>query len=259
MDKNHKLALYVSYYLSRFNDEGLTNLGYSTWNEAYSDIADKLQVNKHSVKNWRDEFDPIHGHRAGWYQRPMIASRAKVCQALENLDEQSVREIVVDILTGKIKEDADQEKQLLSIPSVEQEESSPKQFILRAPTGRKAEKYFIEYFEKNKKPINGDLIDCRDLGVGYDFRIEADDKNYFVEVKGISDFSGGVLFTNKEWSTARNEGDSYFLCIVSNLNEKIEINFIQNPFEKLNAKKNIYTSIQINWSVTANQLAEIND
>jgi hypothetical protein len=67
------------------------------------------------------------------------------------------------------------------------------------------------------------------------------------------------LFTNKEWTTAREHGEKYFLCVVSNLNENAEIVFIQHPADKLVPKKNIYTSIQISWSVTQNQLADIND
>ncbi|MBK9391249.1 MAG: DUF3883 domain-containing protein [Bacteroidetes bacterium] len=111
----------------------------------------------------------------------------------------------------------------------------------------------------NKYPIDGTLIDCRDLGVGYDFRIEAGEKKYLVEVKGLSDYSGGLLFTSKEWIVAKSEGDNYFLCVVSNLHYKPEIIFIQNPARKLNPKKNIFTSIQISWSITEKQLVEIND
>jgi len=54
MELNHKLALYISYYLYRFNEEGLNNLGYSTWEKAFVNIAEKLNVKKHSIKNWRD-------------------------------------------------------------------------------------------------------------------------------------------------------------------------------------------------------------
>lgn len=50
MENNHKLALYVAYYLSRFKNAGLTNLGCATWNNAFDDISDQLKVNKHSVK-----------------------------------------------------------------------------------------------------------------------------------------------------------------------------------------------------------------
>jgi len=259
MEDNHKLTLYVTYYLSRFNDIALTNLGYASWNDAYDDISEKLNVKRLSVRNWRDEFDPLFGYRAGWYQRPMSPSRIKVVQALESLDEYQIRNIVQDILSGKIKEEPDEEKQLLSIASDEIENKSTPRFILRTPTGKAAEEFFIKYYSQNKKPFSGTLTDCRDFGVGYDFKIEVQDKIYYIEVKGLSDFAGGVLFTSKEWAVAENERENYFLCVVSNLSEQAEINFINNPFVKLAPKKNIYTTIQISWSVTEKQLAELND
>jgi hypothetical protein len=257
MENNHKLALYVSYYLSRFNDEALKNLGYSSWNEAFDVIGDKLKVKKLSIRNWRDEFDPLFGHRAGWYQRPMSPSRIKVVQALEDLDEQAIRAIVEDILADTFQNNEEEKEQLLNIIVDDDKRKTDSKFIVRGPTGRLAEEYFINYFKVAKMPGDGDLIDCRDLGVGYDFRIENADKKTFVEVKGLAEISGGVLFTNKEWTVAQSEGDNYFICVVSNLSEKVEINFIQNPAEKLNPKKNIYTTIQISWSVTQNQLAEL--
>lgn len=259
MENNHKLALYVAYYLSRFNNEALTNLGYSTWNNAFDDIGNKLKVKRHSVKNWRDEFDPLFEYRSGWHQRPMSPSRIKVVLALENLDEAQIREIVKDILSGRIQSEEEELGLLLNIVTVDETKLSNSKFIIRAPTGKAAEVFFLNHYSKNKKPIDGILIDCRDYGVGYDYRIEKNDIKYFVEVKGLSDFSGGVLFTGKEWTVAQNEGENYFLCIVSNLNKQAEIIFIQNPAEKLSPKKNIYTTIQINWSVTENQLAELND
>ena len=259
MENNHKLGLYVFYYLSRFDEEAYQNLGFGNQVETHNKIGELLSVKPHTVKNWRDEFDPLFGHRAGWYQRPMNPSRIRVAQALENLDELQVRSIAKDILTGKIQEEPDEEEQLPTIASDETKGKSTQKFILRAPTGKAAEEYFQKHFSENKKPVDGKLIDCRDLGVGYDFRIETATEKYFVEVKGLSEFTGGVLFTNKEWSTAKDHGEKYFLCVVSNLNEKAEIVFIQNPADNLNPKKNIYTSIQISWSVTQNQLADFND
>lgn len=259
MENNRKLGLYVSYYLSRFDEQAYKNLGFGNHLQTHKRIGEILSVKKQTVQNWRDEFDPLFGHRAGWHQRPMNPSRIRVAQALENLDEFQVRSIVKDILSGKIKEEPDEEEQLLTIASEETKGRSTQKFILRAPTGKAAEEYFQKQFSENKKPFYGKLIDCRDLGVGYDFRIETATEKYFVEVKGISEFTGGVLFTNKEWATAKEHGEKYFLCVVSNLNEKAEIVFIQNPADKLNPKKNIYTSIQISWSVTQKQLADLND
>lgn len=253
------LAIIVAFYLSKFDKQALQNLGFQNNSEAFETTAKILGVKRNYVKFRRDEFDPIHPWRKGWL-RPMDKRIIKSIEALQDLEEPDLREIVQRILKDADYRNSEEVKQITSLFSEDgNEKLAVGRFILRAPTGRKAEEYFIEYFESYKKPVDGILIDCRDLGIGYDFRIENKDENYFVEVKGISDFSGGVLFTNKEWSTAKSEGDSYFLCVISNLGKEAEISFIQNPFEKLNAKKNIYTSIQINWSVTANQLAEIND
>lgn len=239
--------------------EGYNNLGFGNMNETHQKVGKILETNPHTVKNMRDQFDPLHGHRVGWYQEPLSPSRVRIVQAMEDLDEIQIREIVKDILSGKINDHLEGKEQLLKIASEDIKGSSTQKFILRGPTGKAAEECFQKHFSDNKKPIDGKLIDCRDLGVGYDFRIEAATEKYFVEVKGLSEFTGGVLFTNKEWATAKEHGEKYFLCVVSNLNKKAEIVFIQNPAEKLNPKKNIYTSIQISWSVTQNQLAELND
>ncbi len=259
MKDNHILGLYVSYYLSRFNTEAYRNLGYGNQSQTHRIIGELLSVKPQTVKNWRDEFDPLFEHRAGWYQRPMIPSRICVAQALENLKEYQVRGIVKDILTGKINQEPDEEEQLLHIVSEESRGTSTPKFILRAPTGRAAEEYFQKYYSENKKPVDGKIVDCRDLGVGYDFLIETKAEKYYIEVKGISQFSGGILLTDKEWSLAQIERQNYFLCIISNMNEGHVVKFIQDPASKFDPKRNIYTYIQINWSLTQNQIAAIND
>lgn len=259
MEDNHKLTLYVSYYLARFNNEALGNLHYTTWNNAFEEIGKILKVKPHSVKNWRDEFDPLFGHRVGWYQRPMSPSRIKVAQALEDLNETQVRSIIEDILTSKIKEEPEEEAQLLSIITDEPKGKAIKGFILRGPTGKAAENIFIQYYNEKSIPRKGSLIDCRELGCGYDFKIEATGLETFIEVKGTIDISGGILFTDKEWRTATEKGEDFFLCIVKNVGTNPEISFIQNPAFKLKPKKNICTTIQINWSITENELKKIND
>lgn len=81
MDDKNKLALISAYYLSKYNHEALRALGYSAYSQAFNDIGDRLGVKANSVKNMRDEFDPIHDNdRVGWYQRPLRPSRARVAQ-----------------------------------------------------------------------------------------------------------------------------------------------------------------------------------
>lgn len=252
------LAIIVAFYLSKYDKQGLKNLGFKNDADAFQSTAKILGIKKNYVKFRRDEFDPIHPWRKGW-QRPMDNRIIKSIEALQDLEELDLRDIVLGILHDENYRKSEDVKLITSLFSGDKKEKvAVGKFVLRAPTGKAAEDFFQKHFSENKIPFDGKLIDCRDLGVGYDFKIETATEKYFVEIKGLSEFTGGVLFTNKEWATAKEHGEKYFLCIVSNLNEKAEIVFIQNPADKLNPKKNIYTSIQISWSVTQNQLDELN-
>lgn len=255
---SNQLAIIVAFYLSKFNKEGLRNLGFKNDSDAFESVARILGIKKNYVKFRRDEFDPIHPWRKGW-QRAMDNRIIKAIEALQDLEEADFREIVLGILYNEKYRDSEEVKQIISLLQANNDgKIAIGKFVLRAPTGRAAEEYFQKYYSIHKKPVEGNLIDCRDLGIGYDFRIENSLGDQFVEVKGISEFTGGVLFTNKEWATAKECGEKYFLCIISNIRKNANIIFIQNPVEKLQAKKNIYTSIQISWSVTQSQLAYLN-
>jgi hypothetical protein len=261
MKSNHKLALYVAYYLSRFDKEAVTNLGFSTFNEAINEISITPDVKRNTLKNWRDEFDPIHPHREGWHQRPMIASRVKVVQALENLDEPEIREIVNDILRQRDFEDSDNAIDLLNLVDENKKSSKKKKrkFVLRSPTGRQAEEFFVKYFNQNRFPVRGKLIDERDFGVGYDYKIKGINSSAFVEVKGMVDISGGILLTNKEWFTAKRKADAYYLVIIKALGKNPQVQIIQNPVSKLQAKKSIYATVQVSWSITDKQLSLLSE
>lgn len=250
--KNKEQAIVVSYYLSRFNDDAVNNLGYKTWKDAFDDLSDKLQINKHTIKNWRDEFDPFHGHRAGWHQRQPRKTISNIISQFEQLEEFDIRQIAVEIINGN-------KIDLPEIDNSENEVITNPIFILRGPTGKKAEQFFIEYHRLNNSPIAGELIDSRDLGCGYDFEIKSKSYQHFIEIKGLASNIGGLLFTNKEWETAKRERSRYTVCIVSNINDSPEISFINDPFSKLNPKKNIIQTVQVQWSVSNNELQGIND
>lgn len=253
MKDNHKLALYISYYLAKYDKIALSNLGYKTWNSAFEDVSSKLKINTNSVKNWRDEFDPLFEHRAGWHQRPMSISRVTIAQALENLSELQVREIVKDILSGDIYKNDEELRSLLTIIN-EDDHKEQRDFIIRAPTGKAAENFFIDHHSRTNTPMAGELVDFRDFGVGYDFKIQTNEAEFYIEVKGLSSEKGGILLTDKEWEVAHEKRENYFLCIVSNLENKPRVTFIQNPAEGLKPKKHIYTSIQVNWIVSPSEL-----
>lgn len=250
--KNKEQAIVVSYYLSRFNDDAVNNLGYKTWKDAFDDLSDKLQINKHTIKNWRDEFDPFHGHRAGWHQRQPRKTISNIISQFEQLEEFDIRQIALEIINGN-------KIDLPEIDNSENEVITNPIFILRGPTGKKAEQFFIEYHRLNNLPVAGELIDSRDLGCGYDFEIKSKSYQHFIEVKGLASNIGGLLFTNKEWETAKRERSRYTVCIVSNINDSPEISFINDPFSKLNPKKNIIQTVQVQWSVSNKDLQEIYD
>ena len=243
-------SIYISYYLSRFNEEAIENLGYQTWKQAFEDLSDKLKINKHTIKNWRDEFDPFHGHRAGWHQRPPRKIISSIISQFEQLEEYDVRQIVIEIIRGN----------LVEFPIIDDSgQNSEAIFILRGPTGKKAEQFFIEHHKNNSLPIAGELIDIRDFGCGYDFEIMTNNERHYVEVKGLASNKGGILFTNKEWEVAKNERENYTVCLISNIIEVPEVTFINDPYSKLNPKKNIIQTVQVQWTVSNKDLQKIND
>lgn len=254
MEINHKLCLYVSYYLSRFDKIAYQNLGYGNKSETHAKIGEIMNINPLTIRNWRDEFDPYFGHRLGWHQIQLRPILGNIIEALQYMEEPDVKELVLEILTGNCEQKEESLENLLSVIPSELTASISRDFILRAPTGKKAEEFFIEHFKNNKLPVSGELIDTRDFGVGYDFKIVANEEEYYVEIKGVSEIAGGLLFTNKEWEVANKKGDNFFLVIVSDINNSPVIDFIQNPAKKLIPKKNIIKTMQVNWTVSKIQV-----
>jgi len=51
MENNHKLALYVSYYLSRFDKIAYERLGFGKQQLTHKRIGEILGVNPHTIQN----------------------------------------------------------------------------------------------------------------------------------------------------------------------------------------------------------------
>jgi hypothetical protein len=252
--QGHRLALIVSYYLSRFDKEGLEKLGLSSFNEAFEIFANKLGVKKNYIKLSRDEFDPVFPWRRGW-QRPMDKRIIKTIEMFQDFNESDLRDILLNILNNHEYVTTDEAKEITaSLQTISNDKITRGKFILRAPTGRQAEEFFMQNYNQYHQPVKGILKDTRDFGCGYDFEIQSGVNTYFIEVKGLTEISGGILLTNKEWQTALISGNAYYLAIVRNLKNDAKITFIQNPASVFNAKKNIYTSLQIQWSITDDEL-----
>jgi hypothetical protein len=261
MKESHKLALIVAYYLSRCDREAVRNLGYSTFAQATKEIGTILGVKQTTIKNMRDEFDPYHDNsRVGWL-RPAIGSRAKVMQTFQDTDDDTLHEIVKEILSNKTFSETEAYTDitaLLSEPDQKKNHAAALGiYIPRGATGRSAENLFREYFEREQQPVAGTLIDRRDEGCGYDFEIRAAETSYFIEVKGLAAEEGSILFTNKEWNTALRAKEKYYVVLVRDISNNPVFEVIQNPATQLTPKKNIYTTLQLSWAVSSATLKSL--
>lgn len=256
MKDNHSLALIIAYYLSKFDMLAYEKLGFTTSKATHIEVGRILGVNPNSVKNMRDEFDPLHDNpRAGWYQRPLRPSRAKVVESFQDLSEEALRDVVLEILTNPKFTSSDDFSDVISPISKRNKECTGKSvFIIRGPTGRKAEEHFMAYHSEHGVPQRGKLLDTRDHGCGYDFAIITEDEVFHVEVKGLDGDSGGITFTSKEWDTARLSGDNYYLVIVRNVSTKPDFQVIRNPHKILSPTKSVFTTVQVRWNVSESAL-----
>jgi len=258
---NNILGLYIALYLAKFDKEAYLNLGFGNQTETHIEIGLILGIKPTTIKNWRDEFDPLFGHRAGWYQRNLSISRLKVVEAVGDLDEPSLRYIVQEILNAnrftELKEDLEQ---LISIVPEEKKSKQHRQYVPRNITGKRAEELFIDWFKSGQDiiPKGKDFVDMRDYGCGYDFQIVVSDKQvYAVEVKGFLENEGGILITGKEWQTAGIMKTDYYLVLVSNIDKDPVITVINNPYEKISPKRNLQTVIQVNWTVSSIEIRQL--
>ena len=259
MKESHSLALIVAYYLSKYDRTAYEQLGFSYSTATHEEIGRILGVKPNSIKNMRDEFDPLHDNpRVGWYQRSLRPSRAKVIEAFQALSEEELRDVVLEILTNPDFATSDDFADVIEPISKREKKTKGKSiFIVRGPTGRKAEEIFMEHHRDASKPVPGKLRDTRDQGCGYDFEIVNENQTIQVEVKGLDSDSGGIVFTSKEWDVARKNGISYFLVIVRNVCEEPEIRIIRDPATVLKPKKSVFTTVQVRWNITERDLAEI--
>ena len=256
MKENNILALIVAYYLSKFDTMAYEQLGFGSGTETHREIGRMLDVNPNSVKNMRDEFDPFHDNpRAGWYQRPLRPSRRRVVEAFQDLAEEELRDVILEILTNPDFINSEDLADIIEpISRSEKTDRREPVFIVRGPTGRKAEEIFINWYARI---FPGELKDTRDLGCGYDFEISNNGEVKKVEVKGLDGETGGIVFTSKEWGVARKSGDTYHLIIVRNVSGDPAIQIIQNPARILSPRKNVFTTVQVRWNITGEELSKI--
>src|SRR5260370_20140484 len=74
-------------YLSKFDSEGLKSLGFDSFKQAFNTIGYALGSQPASIKNYRDEFDPLFpNQRKGWHKRPIRHYCHEIYEQYKGLD-----------------------------------------------------------------------------------------------------------------------------------------------------------------------------
>jgi len=215
--------IFAGLYLSKFDAEGLTRLGFASFTEAFNAIGLSLKGRPASLKNYRDEFDPFFPNaRLGWHKRPL----RKYCEAVyEEFGKLEIEEfarllqpLVLGIATVEGLEDID-----LEPPATDE----PTSFAKRLITGAAAEGYFEQVFSRIEPFRDCEFVNTTRIGCGFDYKITTPQNSDFlaVEVKGMSGISGSVMLTEKEHQVADRLGSRYFLFVARN--------FAEEPFHSL--------------------------
>ncbi|MCL4741317.1 MAG: DUF3883 domain-containing protein [Phycisphaerales bacterium] len=236
-------AVIVAYAMSRLDRDFLSMCGFTSWSQAFARIGQELRVKPASLRNLRDEFDPLHGHRQGWHKRPLRPNRQRVLGEFADVSDAALAEIV-----RRIREGDSEVRQEVATPLV----TAPKRVenvAERLLTGRLAE----EHFMRNSGRICGiapsSLIDARHLAQGFDFAVRRQDA-IAIEVKGLKSLRGEVLFTDLEWRQAAARATDYWLVVVGQVSTRPKAQLYKDPRRTLVARTDIRTSTTVSWKAS---------
>ncbi len=237
-------SILVGLYLSKFDDEALSILGFKGFNEAFNTLGYSIGLKPASIKNYRDEFDPFSpNNRKGWHNRAIREYCKKILEDFSSLNFESF----TDLIKSFVLKNYDVEKIVEKFEKKDKSESVAKRLI----TGIAAE----EYFKVNYKNVNHfsefEIKDTTNLACGFDFKLSSDMQYYCVEVKGLNSNTGSIAMTEKEFSVAQNLREKYCLFIVTNFIEKPIHQYYFDPLNsRLKFKKTERQIIQTNYSTS---------
>lgn len=235
-------AILMGLYLSKFDEEGLTALGFDGFIQAFNTLGYSIGVKPASIKNYRDEFDPYFpNQRKGWHKRKLrdYCKNYMVNFSALKLD------AFTDLIKSFVIKDYDVEKIVEKIEKKDKAESVAKRLI----TGKAAEEYFKTNYLLVNDFKNFELKDTTSLACGFDFKLSLDSNFYCVEVKGLNTNSGSIAMTEKEFFVANELKRKYCLFVVMNFAEKPIHEYFFDPLHsRLTFKKTERQVTQINYS-----------
>jgi hypothetical protein len=241
---NREKLILTGMFLSKFGSLGLKRLGFQTYAEAYNVVGYALGSRPTSIKNYRDEFDPVFPNsRKGWHKREIREYCRKVLDEYGNLEFES--------FVGLIKSFTGFDENALSAYQISDggdERSSG--FAKRLITGLAAERYF-EAVHATLPEFRGFSVEnTTQLGCGYDFKLSQKEESDFlaIEVKGIREQSGSVSLTPREYEVATELRDRFYLFVVKNFQRVPYHEIFLNPTAgKLQFTRVERVVIQVSW------------
>ena len=223
---NKKLML-AGMYLSRYSEDGLRALGFSTWHEAYNSLALSIGGKPSSLKLYRQEFDPYFPNgRRGWCKREIRQTRKEIFDEFVTIGFAEFTQLVKTQFAGDFDVDASIGEVTVAAGINDQETSFAKRMI----TGLAAENFFESHYRE--VPVFSDCALSRttSYGCGFDFKLSPPAMDFLaVEVKGLRAKSGQILLTEKEFKMATYLNTRYFLYVVTDFAKKPKPHVIANP------------------------------
>lgn len=221
IDKRAK-AILMGLFLSRFDKQALVSFGFTGFRQAFNVLGLSIGFNPNSIQNYRDEFDPYFpNQRKGWRNRNLRNYCKEYMDATADMSFNEFYNVIKYFLDGDIIEDKDIVK--------ERRKVSRGFMANRLITGKAAEEYFVMNYQSIDTFHDFIIQDTTQMGCGFDFKLSLNQKNYYVEVKGINEKSGSILMTEKEYNVADDLRDLYCLFIVSNFRKTPEHHIFFNP------------------------------
>lgn len=242
IDRREKVIL-AGLYLSRYDLSGLRSLGFDSFKEAFNVIGYALGSKPATIKNYRDEFDPLYSNpRKGWHKRPIREYCMKLAKTYGSLDQETFTDLIKSFLGESLtawKEPADE---------IDLDENA--QFAKRVTTGLAAEQYFELTWPRLQEFSGYTLQKTTQLGCGYDYRLSTNTGPNFlaVEVKGLRERTGSLAMTQKEYDTAVVLRDRFFLFVVKNFQENPFHEIFRDPVTSgLSFRRNEVVTVSVSW------------
>jgi hypothetical protein len=243
IDTREKLIL-VGLYLSKYDSLGLKRLGFESFAEAFNVFGYAMGSKPASIKNYRDEFDPLlPNKRKGWHKRRTREYCLKVFEEYKRIDLQSFTNLVESFVgyDENVRSELQEKKK---------SRGGQSQFAQRLITGLAAERYFESVQPTISEFKEYASENTTSLGCGYDFRLQADKRKDFlaVEVKGLNGVTGTLSLTPKEHEIATEMRHRFYLFVVKNFRESPFHVIFQNPLcGSLKFTKKERVMVQVSW------------